>query len=185
MKTEVHGVDKEIKEMIAIATNKQPQLLFSIYYNDQNHMMNVHLKRIERLPTCLPVKSADSFVQVYLLPDPTKMRPKQVFTTPIVKQSREPLFDSMATFRGMRVKDLSKEELVFRVYVNNNTRFIGGVYYPLPPLDYFGDNVIAEIRQFPEEECLKVFNELSSIIIATKIPEMIGDYVVSWLLSIH
>ena len=62
----------------------------------------------------------------------------------------------MATFRGMSLRDVSEEELVFRIYVNNDVRFLGGVYYPLPPIDKFGDDIVAEIRKFPEEESIMV-----------------------------
>lgn len=95
-------------------------------------------------------------LQAYILPDPTKLKHKQVFTTPIVKRSHEPVYDCMATFRGMSLRDVSEEELVFRIYANNDVRFLGGVYFPLPPIDKFGDDIVAEIRKFPEEESVMV-----------------------------
>lgn len=152
----MESLNEEIKEMISCAVYVTPELRFSLFYNVEEHILNVFMKKIERLPTNLPEESADSFVQVYLLPAPTKLRPKQVFTTPMVKRSYEPFFDCMATFRGMSLKDLTDEELVFRVYVNTEVRFLGGVYYPLPSIDNFGDEIVAEIQKFPEEASLKV-----------------------------
>lgn len=131
-------------------------IYFTVHYINEEHLLKVHLANITELPTKLPLESCDCFVQIYLLPDPEKQRPRKVFTTHVVKQSYQPVFDCMATFRDMSLEDLSKEEMVFRVYVNNEMCFIGGVYYPLPSPSTFGEVVGAEIQAFAEEVNLKV-----------------------------
>ena len=51
IKGDLLSKNEEIKEMIRYAINIRPELSFSVFYNVQDHVLNVHVKKIERLPT--------------------------------------------------------------------------------------------------------------------------------------
>ena len=129
---------------------KLPELHFTLYFDPKLHSLSAHVEKIIHLPTKRPKSSSDPFVVFYLL-----SRADDPFSTHMAMRTHSPIFDFMSTFRQISPEELSSQVLVFRVFINHENNFLGGVVYPLQDAT-FGSTVMAVISQFPEEESLKV-----------------------------
>lgn len=151
---------------------KEALLSFTLYYDNEDRRLLVYLGGIVNVPTSLPPAASNPYVQIYLLPSihvehksrhasfrRVQQRAYQrssVYTTQVIQQSHQPNFECTASFSGVKLEELASRELVFRVYVNGETHFVGGVFYPVPSQHSFGETITTQIRRFPEEEGLKV-----------------------------
>ena len=160
--------------MLAPEIIDESLLTFTLYYDEQDGCLHVHLAGVTNVPTSLPPEASNPYVQIYLLPAIDKehktrsvrrghhrtCRRSTVFTSPVVQQTHQPNFECTASFSGVRLEEPISQELVCRVYVNGEAHFVGGVYYPLPSLHLFGEGITTSIRRFPEEQGLKVHRYL-------------------------
>lgn len=125
-----------------------------MYYNSWLHKLSIHFKDIFHLPTNLPEEKSNPYVHIYLLGK--ESRDHLMYTSRCILQSHHPVFDCVATFSNISAEELVEQELVFRVYVNEERHFLGGVVYPLHMANSYGSTVRTEILTFPEEDALKV-----------------------------
>lgn len=150
------SLNEELQELFRSGMEQSPnsELLFTVYYNSQLQKLSIHLERIVNLPTKLPVESSNPFVQIYLLS--RKLKARDIYTSHTAIQTHQPSFDCMATFSDVSMKDLGSQEVVFRIYLNGELHFLGGVVHSLHSMNLYGSTVTAEILTFPEDDSLKV-----------------------------
>ena len=150
-------MDEEINEIFASSCDwneGKAGLTFTVYYNTLLNTLSIHFKDIFNLPTSLPEEKSNAYVEIYLLGKDS--RASDVYTSHCILQSHHPVFDCVATFSNISAEEVVKQELVFRVYVNEERHFLGGVVYPLHMVNSYGSTVRTEMLTFPEEDTLKV-----------------------------
>ena len=130
-----------------------PCVHFSLYYDDKNQKLIVHLKQAFKLPTNRPEESSNPFTDIYLLP-----KKGNVHKSHIQVKTHNPVFDETFKFTDLDPHVINKQTVVMRVYINERNHFVGGVLYPLESASMNGDLIKAPISEFEEEQSLKVRN---------------------------
>ncbi len=118
-------------------------LQFSIYYDVQHSVLNVHLLKA----TNLPIASASGMNQGVFLRIHIASRKDRVFESMLVTKSKLAVFNEVFELSNVRPEMVCTEKLVFQIYESGRAfvgRFIGSVVLPLGEADLFG--VITTMR---------------------------------------
>ncbi len=112
-------------------------LQFSIYYDVQRSVLNIHLLKATRLPfSSSSRKERGAFVRMCLASNK-----KQVFESSLVAKSYQVEFDESFDFHGVMNGRLHTETLIFQIYEGTTTsvvKSVGSVVLPLGEADLFG-----------------------------------------------
>ena len=131
-----------------------PFLQFSLHYDVQRYILNIHLHNASNLPAMDRRGTSDPFVVLYLMPNK-----EEIFESKVVYKSLNPVFDQSFEFKSLMPDDIQQQTLVLRVYDHdkyskNDT--IGGVVLPLKDVDLFG-----VVMRMKVEERHEIFDSVS------------------------
>lgn len=150
----VSEVETELRRRSLQRVSASPEasfVHFSLYYDENNDKLIVHLKQAFRLSTSRPEESSNPFAEVYLLP-----KKKTVHTSKSQVKTHNPMFDETFTFTDLDPQVVRQQVVLMRIYINERSHFIGGVLYPLESASMNGDLIKVGISEFDEKESLKV-----------------------------
>ena len=142
---------KRSAQLIRQPSHDTPYVHFSLYYNESNQKLIVHLSKVSKLPTSRPEESSNPFIEIYLLP-----KKKEVHKSHTEMKTHNPTFDETFKFTELNQHEIKKQTVVMRIYNNERNHFIGGVLYPLESADMNGNLIKVSISEFDEEESLRV-----------------------------
>ena len=141
-------------QLVRQSSPKTSCVHFSLYYDENNQRLVVHLKQASRIPTSRPKESSNPFAEVYLLPKKSYVHKSHTET-----KTHNPVFDETFRFTEVDPHEIRRQTIVVRLYNNERSHFIGGVLYPLESASMNGDLIKVTITEFDEQESLRVREE--------------------------
>lgn len=139
------------RQLVRQSSPEIPCVHFSLYYNESNQKLIVHLKQVFKLPTSRPEESSNPFAEVYLLP-----KKNEIHKSHTEFKTHNPVFDETFKFTDLNPHELKRQMVVMRIYNNERNHFVGGVLYSLESASMTGDLIKVAFSEFDEEESLRV-----------------------------
>lgn len=146
------GMELQKKSLQPIYPSAEsPCIHFSLYHDESNQKLILHLKQAFKLPTNRPIESSNPFAEIYLLP-----KKNYVHKSRILLKTHNPVFDETFKFTNLSLRVIRQQTILMRLYINERSHFIGGLFYPLESASMNGDLIKVAVSIFDEKESLKV-----------------------------